>query len=266
MTHSLLTLQTKEELLSGALQLPTKKASDRYPVVLFVHGFVGSKVGEHRLFVKASRFFAEQGYASFRFDFSGCGESSGDYRNLTLSKQLDELFAIIQYIKDQPYVDPDNITLVGHSLGGAVSALTAEKADIKSLILWSAVAEPYEDIVQITGKAAVNTAKKEGVYDYHGFEISHSFFQDLRKHHPLQAISTFQGDVLIIHASEDEDVPVKHAEAYAKSTTRPGIPHYIHHANHTFASTSWENLLFEKTNDWLKDRASSFIINSHSPA
>ncbi|MCM2674231.1 alpha/beta hydrolase family protein [Alkalicoccobacillus plakortidis] len=253
MAHSLVSLQVKNEHLSGAVHLPDHSLSKTYPAVIFIHGFVGSKVGEHRLFVKASRYLAQKGYASFRFDFSGCGESSGDYRHLTVSKQIQELLTIIDYVKNHPLINENQVTLIGHSLGGATSALVAAQANIHQLILWSAVAQPYQDIVRITGNSAVKIAQKEGVFDYHGFEISHSFFQDLRIHQPLEAISAFKGNVLILHAEQDEDVAVTHAESYAKATQTPSTPIYIKKANHTFASTSWEHKLFEQTANWLSN-------------
>ncbi|MEN0643322.1 alpha/beta fold hydrolase [Alkalicoccobacillus gibsonii] len=252
MTHSLISLQVRDETLSGAVHLPEQTVSDKLPAIVFVHGFIGSKVGEHRLFVKASRYFAEKGYACFRFDFSGCGESSGDYRNLTLSNQIEELLEIIQYIKNQPMIDSEKMTIVGHSLGGAISAIAASRTSVDQLVLWSAVAEPYQDIVQITGTSAVKAAQRNGYHDYHGFELSHTFFEDLKIHDPLKAISSVNNQVLIVHAEQDEDVSVSHAKSYADHTTTLMTPPiYIKHASHTFASSTWENQLFEETFTWL---------------
>ncbi|MEK4564748.1 alpha/beta fold hydrolase [Alkalihalobacillus sp. FSL R5-0424] len=248
MDHSLLSLQVHDETLSGAIHFPQQTTSEKLPAIVFVHGFIGSKVGEHRLFVKASRYFAEKGYACFRFDFSGCGESSGEYRNLTVSKQIEELLAIIQYMKSQSMIDSEKITVVGHSLGGATSALAVSQIPVHQLVLWSAVAKPYQDIVQITGASAVKAAQRNGFYDYHGFELSHAFFEDLKIHDPLAAISSVKSPVLIVHAEKDEDVAVSHANLYAEHSAHlMESPIYIDHASHTFASSTWEDQLFEKT-------------------
>ena len=111
--------------LSGVLHLPNGIQHKKVPLIVLLHGFVGSKVGEHRLFVKAARNFSEKGYAVFRFDFSGCGESDGDYADVTVTKQLKEVQAVLDYVSNLKEVDANNIILIGHSLGGAVASLTA---------------------------------------------------------------------------------------------------------------------------------------------
>lgn len=241
--------------LSGVLQLPDGIQSEKVPLIVLLHGFVGSKVGEHRLFVKAARNFTEKGYAVFRFDFSGCGESDGDYADVTVTKQLSEVQAVLNYVSTLKEVDTNNIILIGHSLGGAVASLTASvDKRIRELILWSPVAKPYEDIAAIVGDAALQQAKVLGVFDYHGFYVSHQFLEDLKKHYPLEAIRSYEGQLLVIHAAEDEDVPKENAVYYSESLKRGRTVNirFIKDANHTFASYSFEEKLFEETLVWLE--------------
>ncbi|WP_096200673.1 alpha/beta hydrolase family protein [Bacillus sp. FJAT-45350] len=243
--------------LSGVFHYPKPEQNSKKPAIVFAHGFVGSKVGEHRLFVKAARFFAERGYIVFRFDFRGCGESDGDYGDVTVSNQIKQLEAAIKYVKAQKEVDGNDITLIGHSLGGAVSTLTAStNDDIQRLILWSPVARPYKDITRITGMAAVKTANETGNYDYLGFNISKEFFQDLKVHHPLEAISSYEKPFFVLHAEVDEDVPKENAFDYSMSynkRSQQSKKNYtlIRESDHTFSGTNFENDLFEKTFQWL---------------
>ena len=127
MTSKAISIYANQLYLSGALHLPEGAQHRKVPLIVLLHGFVGSKVGEHRLFVKAARYFTEIGYAVFRFDFSGCGESDGDYADVTVTKQLSEVQAVLDYVSKLPEVDANNIILIGHSLGGAVASLTAAK-------------------------------------------------------------------------------------------------------------------------------------------
>ena len=145
------------------LHLPEGAHHRKVPLIVLLHGFVGSKVGEHRLFVKAARHFTEKGYGVFRFDFSGCGESDGDYADVTVTKQLSEVQAVLNYVSVLPEVDANNIILIGHSLGGAVASLTAAKdRRIRKLILWSPVGKPYEDIAEILGTVLWKLRKQMG--------------------------------------------------------------------------------------------------------
>ena len=241
--------------LSGVLHLPRETQNEKVPIIVLLHGFVGSKVGEHRLFVKAARKFTEEGYAVFRFDFSGCGESDGDYADVTVTKQLCEVQAVLDYISALKEVDTTNIILIGHSLGGAVASLTASvDKRIRKMILWSPVAKPYEDIAAIVGDTAVQTAEEQGVFDYHGFYVSQQFLEDLKNHCPLEAVHSYEGQLLVIHAAEDEDVPKENAVYYSESLKRGSTINirYIKDANHTFASYSFEEQLFEETLVWLE--------------
>ncbi|TWI57992.1 alpha/beta hydrolase [Halalkalibacter nanhaiisediminis] len=243
--------------LSGVVHYP-ENHDQKHPAIIFVHGFVGSKVGDHRLFVKAANYFTKLNYVSFRFDFKGCGESDGDYQDVTLTEQIKELQAAIEYVSQLDEVDPEQIILIGHSLGGAVTALTSSlEKQIKHIVLWSPVARPYQEISAITGAKAVETAKQEGVYDHKGFLLSHTFFTDLKAHQPLEAISSYSGTALIIHAEKDEAVPKENAATYKNAITASYKDQlvdvaYVNGADHTFSATHWEQELFASTSEWLK--------------
>ena len=244
--------------LSGVLHLPAGADQRKVPLIVFVHGFIGSKVGEHRLFVKAARYFTDKGYAVFRFDFSGCGESDGDYADVTVTKQLSEVQAVLNVVSKLPQVDPNNIILIGHSLGGAVASLTAAKdRRVRQLILWSPVGQPYEDITKIIGAHAVETAARHRVVDIQGFYVSQTFLTDLKNHHPFKAIRSYSGAALIIHAQEDKDIPKEHAARYSVALQQRPISeqvdtHYIKDADHTFSSYLFEHELFEESAEWLE--------------
>ena len=119
--------------------------------------------------------------------------------------------------------------------------------------MWSPVAKPYEDIANIVENTALQTAKVLGVFDYHGFYVSQHFLEDLKKHHPLEAIGSYEGPLIVIHAAEDEDVPKQNAVYYSESLKRGSTINirYIKDANHTFASYLYEEELFEETLVWL---------------
>jgi len=244
--------------LSGVLHLPENVHHRKVPLIVLLHGFVGSKVGEHRLFVKAARYFTARGYGVFRFDFSGCGESDGDYGDVTVTKQLSEVQAVLRYVSTIKEVDANNIILIGHSLGGAVASIIAsQNRRIRKLILWSPVGRPYEDISRILGEHAIKIAATNGKVDYQGFYVSQAFLTDLKNHHPLESIRSYQEAAMVIHAKGDEDIPKEHTARYFASLQQRSIPkpidtHYIEGADHTFSSYTYENELFQTSINWLE--------------
>lgn len=245
--------------LSGVLHLPLSLSHQKVPLIILLHGFVGNKVGEHRLFVKAARYFTQKGYAVFRFDFSGCGESDGDYGDVTVTKQLSEVQAVLNYVSTLNTVDISEFILIGHSLGGAVAALTAsEDHRIRKLILWSPVGNPYEDISKILGDHAMETIESKGKVDYRGHYVSKAFMNDLKNQHPLKTIRSYDKEAFIIHADKDEDIPKEHTDRYMDAlqqrfTKSVVNTHYIEGADHTFSSYTFEHELFLKSIEWLEE-------------
>lgn len=257
MTNKNIAIYADQLCLSGVLHLPKLIGDRKVPLIILLHGFVGSKVGEHRLFVKAARYFTEKGYGVFRFDFSGCGESDGDYGDVTVTKQLSEVQAVLDHVATLKRVDANNIILIGHSLGGAVASLTAASdSRIRKLILWSPVGRPYEDIMNILGPCAAKEAKVKGMVDYRGFYVSQAFLLDLKNHHPFEMIRSYEGAALIIHAQADEAIPKEHAAHYQRSLQQRTVremanTYYIDEADHTFSSYQFETELFQKSAEWL---------------
>ncbi|KPB06003.1 alpha/beta hydrolase family protein [Bacillus sp. CHD6a] len=250
-------LPWKDLNLSVSLDYPPSYSSDKgtaFPIVIICHGFIGSKVGVNRLFVKACDALNELGYVLIRFDYAGCGESEGDYGSNTLDGFIDQTKAVLNFAKTLSCVDPSSITLIGHSLGGAVATLASLKEpDVKRLILWSPVGNPSKDICEIIQKGSNN------LYDYQGYCISEAFITSLEDHQPIELCPFFLGDVLIIHGEADEEIPVQYATQYANAfntRTNGNCQLYtIKEANHTYSSTTTYQELITITKQWVMERA-----------
>lgn len=132
--------------LRGTLHIPAG-GNRQCPAIALCHGFTGNKIGLHRIFVKAARFFCQAGYAVLRFDFSGCGESDGVHEEITVDGQVAEVQAAIELLKEMPWIKSDAIYLAGLSMGGAAAALAAPRVpDLAGLVLWAPVANLYDEI------------------------------------------------------------------------------------------------------------------------
>lgn len=242
--------------ISGEGGLTANSSPGRYPIVIIAHGFVGNRIGVNRLFVKVARDFSRHGFMVLRFDYGGCGESTGDYGAGGLDALIDQTRHVIDYALDMDCVDPQKIILLGHSLGGAVSVLTsARDKRVKSLILWSAVAYPFNDIVNITGKKIYEEAVQSGSADYLGYALQPIFFQSLAKYQPFEQLRKFSGDVLLIHGTGDEVIPVDYCFLYQKLfwLRQQGQcdKEVIFQADHTFSGAQASEQVVNKTRDWL---------------
>lgn len=225
--------------LRGMLHLPEGKRPA--PAVLLCHGFTGSRTESHFLFVKISRMLEQLDIASLRFDFAGSGESDGDFERVTLSSEMADASAALDFLRRHPAVDPGRIGLLGLSLGGAVAAMvTARRPEqVTGLALLSAVADPARIVSFIrTGKYETQLAQW-GHLDMNGHKVGRGFLQDVEGKFPAGDLATYPGPVLVVHGSGDSTVPASEALTYqeqrrdSKALTQLEI---VPKADHTYAT------------------------------
>lgn len=254
-----LTLRHDGLELAATLHYPSddhKNDLEKKQAIIICHGFIGSRVGVDRLFVKTARALAAQGSYVLRFDYGGCGESGGDYGALGFDSMVDQTRSAINYLASMECVDPRRIVLLGHSLGGAVSIMTAVKDKrVKRLVLWSPVAYPFNDIVRIVGRNSYDEAVTAGHSDYQGYTLQPVFFDSLLQHQPFQSATRFGGEVLLVHGTSDELIPVDYSFLYQKVfwTRQEGLcdKEIIFQANHTYSARNHQEEAIRVTSDWL---------------
>ena len=246
--------------LAATLHYPTNgtASGSKAPAVIICHGFVGNRMGTDRLFVKAARELAAQGSYVLRFDYGGCGESQGDYGSLGLESMIDQTRTALDYVLEMDCVDPLRVTLLGHSLGGSVALLTAVRdRRVKSLILWSPVAYPFNDIVGIIGRESYDEAINTGQTDYVGYALQPVFFESLMQHQPFQAAPRFGGDVFLVHGTSDDVIPVDYSFLLQKVLwTRPDggcDKEIIFQADHTYSNQKHQEAAIGSSIKWLND-------------
>ncbi|MDE3838972.1 alpha/beta hydrolase [Bacillus methanolicus] len=250
----------KQQFLAATIDFPAmyEKTNGEcaYPLVIICHGFTSSRIGVDRLFVKTAHALTLDGFVVVRFDYEGCGESPGVYGNSGLDELIEQTKAVIDFGIKLKNIDYNQVVLLGHSLGGATALLTAvEDGRVNKLILWSAVAHPYEDIRKIVGREKVMNLKKVSAIDHLGYSFTAKFFQSLEKYHPLIAARNFSKDVLLIHGTNDEEIPAKYSadfeQVFLRRETGTCTRNEVIGANHTFSCGEHFQDLISKTLEWI---------------
>ena len=110
--------------LSAVLHVPEKRRADeRLPAFLVLHGFVGSKDESHAEI--QARMLEEMGYVALRFDFRCCGESEGERGQVRCFDQVADTKNALSFLATRPEIDAARIGVIGHSFGAAVAVYTA---------------------------------------------------------------------------------------------------------------------------------------------
>jgi uncharacterized protein len=259
MNHPI-TIKSGQLELSGVLQYPDQDGNERkagkYPLIIICHGFIGNRMGTDRLFVEAAERLTKSGNLVLRFDYGGCGESTGDYGNGGLDELIEQTRTVIDYGFGLDIVDSERIVLIGHSLGGAVAVLTAARdCRVKSLVLWAPVAHPFMDIRNIIGTKAIEEIDRTGKTDYMHYEFTKHFTDSLAQYQPLTELRGYNGDVLIVHGTADTVIPVDYCFLYQKMfwLRKEGNcdKEVILQGDHTFSSKASREELFDTTFRWI---------------
>ncbi|MDX1762235.1 MAG: alpha/beta fold hydrolase, partial [Christiangramia sp.] len=114
--------------LKGVLELPTNSKPENF--VLFAHCFTCNK--NFHAPTNISKCLASNGYGVLRFDFTGLGDSEGDFEDTNFSSNVDDLIAAANFLEEE-YTAPT--LLIGHSLGGAAALFAAKELDsVKAMV------------------------------------------------------------------------------------------------------------------------------------
>lgn len=238
----------------GMLHLPHGRG--RFPAALLLHGFTGTKVEAHRMFVTLSRTLAAHGIASLRFDYRGTGDSAGEFEDMTLRSEVADSLEAVRFLARHKRIDSRRLALVGMSVGAAVAShvVARQKHRIKSVVLWAPVAEGASILDDLSTPEAVSSLAQAGIADYKGFLVGVEFIRQFAEMKPLREVVKSKCPVLLIHGAKDERVPVHHSDLYERalrSADRIVKKVIIPGADHLFKKHVWEQRLITETVDWL---------------
>ncbi|MBV4417944.1 S9 family peptidase [Clostridium tyrobutyricum] len=235
-------IESKELTLRGMLHVP-ERINGKIPIVCIFHGFYSDKTEAHFMFVKLSRKLADMGIASVRFDFRGSGESDGEFIDMTVSKELEDANAILDYAGSLDFVDINKIGVIGLSLGGAIASMLAgdRRETIKSLCLWAPAGNMRDIIIKGKSKDDVRQIRRKGFFDFEGLSIGTEFLGDIENIDIFRKASSYDKNVLIIHGDKDETVPLCISERYLELYGTNAVLHIVKGADHTFNSKEWED-------------------------
>ena len=186
---------------------------------IFAHCFTCSKN------LKAVRYVAtrlvDHGWGVMSFDFTGLGESEGDFGADGLSGDVADLRAAAAWLGEQRAAPA---LLIGHSFGGAAALAAAKHIDsIQAVATIAAPADP-EHVLHLLGDD-LEKVRRDGQAEVtiagRRFSIRRSMVDDIVSAEPIGGTSAPGKPLLIFHAPEDAVVPIASARKIYEAASHP---------------------------------------------
>lgn len=204
--------------LYGLLELPDLPENGKCPMVIFCHGFKGTL--NNPVWPPIIQNLNSHGIGVFRFDFNGCGKSEGEFENMTVPNEIDDLMNVISYVRDLPTTA--DVSLFGHSQGGVVAGMAAGVCgakQIRSLVLSSPAAVLRDDALRgnTQGTHYDPWHLDKPWYPLAGnFRLGRNYIQTAMNLPIYKTTAGYKGPTLIMQGMADQIVPYTYAERYKK--------------------------------------------------
>ncbi len=202
--------------LSGRLELPTSRPRG---TALFAHCFTCSK--DATAATRISRALGRAGFRVLRFDFTGLGNSEGDFANQNFSSNVQDLVAAAAALRAEKEAPS---LLVGHSLGGAaVLAAAPEIPEVRAVATIGAPSEPrHVERLLRPGLAAIEaTGEAQVVLGGRVFTIKKQFLEDLSQQRLGERLGRLSAALLVFHAPLDGVVGIDEARRIYDQARHP---------------------------------------------
>jgi putative redox protein len=203
--------------LSAKIDRP--ESGDVRSWVLFAHGFsIGKDLKPIRTISKT---LVDEGYGMLRFDFTGLGESEGDFSETNFSSNVQDILGAAQYLRQNHHAP---CVLIGHSFGGTASLMAAK--DIPECKAIATIGSPcdtnhivhqfgdqLEEIVE-EGEAQVLLAGRP-------FVIKEQFLEDVANQDIGRAIAELGRALMVFHSPQDHVVGIQNASHIYSEARHP---------------------------------------------
>ena len=210
----------------ATVMIPARRAGESLPFAVILHGHGGSNEGLGFI----AEALCEEGFASIRMDFSGCGASTEDFSQNNLTNMKEDALRAIDFMESVYGCDPERVSLVGFSMGGRIALeLTAEGSVAPEKLMLIAPAASTKELINLFGgsenwEAMKAEAEANGFARYYLGEdyyqaLGTEFFAAIeRVEDPTEeAAARFSGDALVVWSWDDTVVPAYVSERTARA-------------------------------------------------
>lgn len=218
---------------------------------LFAHCFTCGK--DILAASRISRRLVTQGIAVLRFDFTGLGDSSGEFADTNFSSNIQDLVEAAEWLRTN-YEAPS--ILIGHSLGGtAILAADQQLSHAKAFVTIGSPSDPRH-IFNLIGVQSMDEISRFGSTDVslegRTFRINQEFIQDASEQSVLNQVKSLNKPLLIMHSPIDTTVDIEHATAIFHAAAHPKSFISLGDADHLISNRADADFIADIIASWSK--------------
>ena len=231
---------SQKETLDYTFHDPGNQSRD---ILIIGHGVTGNK--DRPFVVALAEAVASEGMAVLRFSFAGNGTSGGDFRDCTISKEVEDLKVVVTSAVNNGY----RVTYAGHSMGGAVGVLAASSDHkIRHLISLAGMVNTKDFYDREFGEEKPDDGC---MWEEPSCPLSSTYKNDM---YSIGSVASKASEVkvpwLLIHGDSDDVVPIDDSREIFALANEPKKIIEIPGANHVFSEASLEPMR-EAVIDWI---------------
>lgn len=215
------------------------KVNDTDNIVALCHGIRADKT-ERNSFSKLVELLQQNNINSFRFDFRGHGESTGNDYEMTPLKEVEDLESTIKMLENNSF---NNIILLGASFGASIISLldTDKYKSIKGLVSWYGCLDYFATIEDdhFFSFKHMQIAKEKGYYEIvskrtgKSFKLGINLYEEIHKLVPYKSLITKNIPTLFVHGTKDRMIPHSLSEK-VNALCKNSSLELIENGDHTF--------------------------------
>ena len=239
------------ENLAGTLHLPDQPS--QFGIVLG-HCFTCTR--HTTILRRLAKDLIEEGFIALRFDFSGNGQSEGEFSQSTYSKQITEMQKAVEIVASNGAAW---IGMAGHSMGGLISFLTASQTEsvnavcaigsrLTAMKATHFLSQTQREILENTGQVSFTSRGRF-------LTVTEDFFSDADRFELQQILQAFHKPLLMIHGDQDKIIPVREANRAREISNGSVDVEIIAGGDHMFSREDHREMVSALVVDWFKKQS-----------
>ena len=198
----------EDKKIIGSYNKPEGEEIQEYEttLIIMIHGFPGNKSANNDIYGDIEFILAEKNYHTLRFDFRGCGQSSGKEYEFNLDNACGDLKAVLFWANGKGY---KRFIYIADGLGVAIGLKCMPKDVTALAMLWPIfdLRDLYDTFTQ--GKPISAFHDKEGFAKFEGHKISTQLLAELKNADVFSVLRNLNRPVLVLHGARDKLISVK---------------------------------------------------------